>query len=173
MDIRASLTKEHSKQAAERIRDAVLQDCSLMGDLMNCFFDDDWVMNQRAAWPMCKIAIKKHELIYPYLPKMIDKLHDAKHDAIIRNTVRILQDIDIPEDLQGVVFEICFDYLLDVKRPTAIRAFSVKTLFNISKNFPELQEELISELEIQKETGTVGFKNRCRNTLYDLYKLKT
>ena len=101
---------------------------------------------------------------------MVDHLPTAQHDAQIRNTVRIFEEIEIPEDLEGPLFEHCFGYLLDSKYATAIRAFSLTVLEKIANKHPDLKSELRDEISVQLDTGTVGFKNRAKKTLLRLQK---
>ncbi len=56
------------------------------------------------------------------------------HDAVIRNSVRILQQIEIPESLHGELMNSCFQLLEEPLTPVAIKAFSITTLFYLGKN---------------------------------------
>ena len=170
MHIKTILEEGHSRENAIAIKNAIIKNPPLVEDLMECFFDDGIQLCQRASWPLMFLGVAAPEIIRPYLSAMVDHLPQAKHDAQIRNTVRIFEDIDIPEDLEGPLFEYCFGYLLDSKCATAIRAFSITVLEKISNKHPELKEELIGELRLQADTGTVGFKNRAKKTLIRLEK---
>lgn len=170
MDIKAILEEGHSRENAIAIKDAIIKKPSLIDDLMVCFFADEIQLCQRASWPLMFIGVAAPEIIRPYLSKMVDHLPRAKHDAQIRNTVRIFEEIDIPEDVEGPLFEHCFGYLLDSKYATAIRAFSLTVLEKIANKYPDLKVELKAELIVQQDTGTVGFKNRAKKTLKRLEK---
>lgn len=170
MNIRESLLTEHSKEMAMKVCDYILAQPTKMPQLMDCFYDDNWRLNQVASWPLRFIATKNPEIIKPYLEGMIRFLEMPRHDAVIRNTMAIFQFVEIPDELMGEVYERAFEYLMDIKRPTAIRAFSVTVLGNITDYYPDLILELIAELELQGEHGTAGFKNRVKRTLMYLRK---
>jgi len=136
--------------------------------LMDCFFSEDLRLCQKASWPILHIGIKHHNYIYPYLDKMVQNLNRPSHDAVIRNTVRIFQDIEIPEHLKGPLYDKCFEYLADPKYPTAVKAFSMTILTNIADVYPELRHELIAVIEEQLPYSTVGFKSRAKKELIRL-----
>lgn len=165
MNIREALMAEHSKKQADHIARYVAINPEALDELMECFFADQYRLCQRAAWPVGKLADTNPDLLLPYLPKMLSNLEHPIHDAVIRNTVRILQSITIPEDLIGEVYDICFHYLQDPKYAVAIRVFAMTVLTNIALRFPELKEELIPIIEHHQPYGSAGFQSRARKEL--------
>ncbi len=170
MDFEKVLLEKQSKPKMLEVKQYVLESPELMDALMECFFSKELRLCQRASWPIMHIGIAQPDLIRPHLEEMIRRLPNAQHDAQIRNTVRILEETGVPESMEGEAFELCFQYLLDMKRATAIRAFSLTVLEQIANKHPELKDELISELQFQKNHGSVGFKNRARKVLGRLQK---
>ena len=165
MDIRQVLMEEHSRYQSQKVVDYILAHRESINELMECFFDDDLRLCQRAAWPVGILGQQRPDIILPYLPEMLAFLDHPQHDAVIRNTVRTLQYIDIPENLVGEVYERCFQYLINPKYPAAIKAFSTTVLTNIAMDIPELKEELILAIEEQIPHGTSGFVNRAGKML--------
>jgi hypothetical protein len=163
--IKELLEAEHSKTQTLQIVDYIDNDKERFEALMQLFFSDDWCLNQRAAWPMPMIVKKTSDLISPYLERLIDNLENPSHNAVVRNTVRLLQDIPIPEQFQGKVVDRCLKLIADPKEPTANRAFSMTVVYNISKTWPDLQNELRLLIESQMETESPGFKSRGRKIL--------
>ena len=168
MSIKDLLVSEHSKKQALIIADLAAADPEILDELMICFFQDDKKVCQRASWPVGILGQKNPELIIPLLPKMIRALDNPRHDAVIRNTIRIIQDVDVPEELEGEVYDKCFNYLISPRYPTAIKAFSATVLYNIASKIPELKEELIIAIEDQLPYTTVGFINRAKKILKKL-----
>lgn len=168
MTFRNILLSEHSRKATDTILNAIKEDTGRISELMECFFDDNLRLCQRAAWPVGDLGEKYPTLMIPYLPQMIATLRAPKHDAVIRNTVRTWQNMPIPEDYQGEVFDICFNYILDPKIPIAIRAFSMTVCANICKGVPELAAELILAITEQIEFGSPGIRNRGLRIIKEL-----
>ena len=154
MNIRNNLIREHSKAMAENIAEFVISQPGKLDELMSCFFDSDFRMCQRASWPVCKLGIKSPGLLERYIPDMIKNLENPNHDAVIRNTIRVWAEMDIGEEYEGNIFDICFRYLCNRRMPVAVRAFSISVAGNIAQKYPELANELISEFKNQLQYET-------------------
>ncbi len=92
--------------------------------------------------------------------------------AVKRNTLKILQFVDIPEDLLGITADICFRLLNDGKEPIAVKVFAMTVIFNIVKKYPELNEELKISIEEQMPFASAGFKSRGNKILKALLKME-
>ena len=90
------------------------------------------------------------------------------HNAVPRNILRILQFVDIPRPLQGIVTNICFDFLISKEIPVAIKAFSMTVLANIAQKEPDLKNEIISTIQIMLPYGSAGIQSRGRKVLKQL-----
>ncbi len=104
MNIRNALSEGHSKEIRDQIVFYVGHDPQRMKELMDCFFDKNIQLNQRSSWPLGIIGRRKPQLLEPYHQQLMDNLDQPLHDAVIRNTVRIYEDIFIPESIEG---ELC------------------------------------------------------------------
>jgi hypothetical protein len=166
MNIKELLIAEHSKKQTDGIVKYIGADAQRFAVLMKLFFAGEYRITQRAAWPM-SYCVKNHpELIKPYFKKLLDFLQKpGVHNAVARNTVRLLQDIDIPEKYQGQLMSICFDYIQDIKIPAAVKAFSLTILQNLSKKYPEILPELKTIIEEQWPHETPAFKSRAKKIL--------
>jgi hypothetical protein len=99
---------------------------------------------------------------------MILNLQKPVNDAVKRNTLRVLRYVEIPEDLMGIAADICFKYLLSGKEPVAVKVHAMDVLFNITRKFPELKEELKLAIEDQMPFGSAGFRSRGGKILKSL-----
>ena len=163
--IKELLSKSQNKILRDEIVNRIYKEPNLMSELMDCFFSDNLRMNQYAAWPVGIIGVEKPGFIYPYLEDMINRLDMPVHDAFIRNTLRVLQFMDIPDQLEGFVYDKSFNYLNDPERPIAIRVFAMSVLTNIAIKYPDLKDELIKTIEIYYPYGSSGFKSRARREI--------
>jgi len=172
MDLKEAILKEHSKAQAILIRDYIDGNQALFDELMTHFYSNEYRVTQRAAWIMSHCIDKHPFLINPHLEGLVANLEQPKlHDAVKRNTLRLLQGIDLSEELMGPLVDICFKFLLDIKEPVAIRIFSMQVLFNICKKEPELADELRIVIEEFMPHGTAGFKSRGKRILKGLQKM--
>jgi len=167
---RELLAERQSKEIVRQIIEEVKNNPSRMEELMACFFDKDLRLCQRAAWPVGFIADHDPNLIIPYLEKMLINLENPNHDAVVRNTFRSLQYMDIPEDIEGLAFEKAFEFLLNPQNAIAVRVFAMTVCGNIARKYPELKHELVPVIEEQYPYGSAGFKGRANKILKSLQK---
>lgn len=169
MNILKELKKDFNKSTCNHIVAFIGNDQEKFSTLVDAFLNSEYRITQRAAWPISH-AVKQHpELIKPHLEIIIRNLKKPKiHDAVKRNTVRILQFIEIPKKLHGITLDNCFRLLQDKKEPIAIKVFSMSALANLAMNYPELKRELIEIIEDQMPYGSAGFISRGKKVLKQL-----
>lgn len=167
MDIRAEVLKEHSKQNSENIANWVGDSPERMAQVINLFLHDEYRVVQRLSQVVGKIGDTHPELIQQNLDSLVKRMQeDGLPVAVKRNVVRVLQYVEIPEHLQGEVMNTCFDLLADPNETVAVRVFSMTVLDNLSKNYPEIRQELTTIIEDQLEQGcTAGFRSRAKKIL--------
>jgi len=172
MDLKEAILKEHSKTQALLIRDYIGDNQALFDELMTHFFSNEYRVTQRAAWVMTHCTEKRPHLINPHLEKMVYNLKAEKiHVAVKRNTVRLLQNVAIPEDLMGTVADCCFNFLANPNETVAVRIFSMSILYELCKKEPDLAGELKLIIEEFMPHGTAGFKSRGKKVLKGLQKI--
>ncbi len=84
------------------------------------------------------------------------------HNAVKRNTMRLLQQIEIPKPLQGEVMNCCFNFIEDPKEAVAVKAPSLAVLENLSKLYPEILPEIKLIIEARWAYETAAFKSRAK-----------
>ena len=173
MNIRAQLLITHSKPNTNKIVEYIGSNKDCLAELMDCFFSNEYRVTQRAAMAVSAVFDKSPKFINPYLSKMILNLENKDlHVAIKRNTIRILQFIEIPEKLISSLFDCCISYLLNKDEPIAVKAFSMGIVYNICKIYPELKVEVIPILEdIVEYSDSAGILSRGTKILKKLSQL--
>ncbi len=166
MDIRRSLEKGHSKTNTQTIVNYIGSDKVKFSHLMDVYLAGPYRITQRAAWPMSICAEVHPELIHPYLKKILNFCERPDvHDAVKRNTVRILQFISIPRKHQAQVINLCFKFLQDKKEPIAVRVFAMSVLGDLTLEQPDLKNELVVLIEDELPYASAGFTSRARKVL--------
>ncbi|HEV8285252.1 MAG TPA: hypothetical protein VGQ09_13135 [Chitinophagaceae bacterium] len=169
MDLRETILAEHSKANCNKIVKWVGHSQERFDELFNLFLNSEYRINQRAAWPLSYCVIDHPHFIAKHFSKLIKNLHKPGiHDSVKRNTVRLLQHVDIPEKFHGEVMDICFSYISSTDEPVAIKAFSLTILQNLSKHYPEIKNEIKLIIEERWEYETVAFKTRAKKFLKSL-----
>ena len=166
MDLQKLLRDEHSKRQTDRIVAYVGADKQRFNVLIELFFNGEYRITQRAAWPLSYCVRYHPELITPYYRRLLDNLaRQDVHVAVIRNTVRLLQDVSIPKRWHGRVMSVCFDFIAVPDTPIAVKAFALTILSNLSQEYPEIRSELKLIIEEQWEHATPAFRSRARKAL--------
>jgi hypothetical protein len=157
---------EHSKRQTMAIVEFIGDDARRFAELMKLLFAGEYRLTQRAAWPMNYCAKRRPELIRPYLPKLLDCLkRDDLHDAVKRNVLRLLQDVEIPPRLMGRVYAHCVDLIDDAFEPVAVRAFALTVAARIARSEPDLMNELRLIVRKHLPHTTAAFRKRAREIL--------
>jgi hypothetical protein len=172
MNIRNALVAEHSKKQADAIARYIGSDPARFDSLMQLFFSSDTRIVQRASWAMTLSAERNPALIIPYLSTLLQKLDISTNNTVKRNTVRLLQFVDIPEEWQGTAADRCFELLATSSEPIAVKAFAMTVLLNITKHEPALKSELKILIENQLPYASAGFLSRARKVLKALENIR-
>lgn len=169
MNLREEILKEHSKSQKDKIVKWIGNDQKKFDQLFQLFLDDENVVMQRVAYPLSFVVEQYPGLIKKHLPKLIKNLRKpGHHNAIVRSTIRILQDVDIPGKLHGDVMNICFDYITDPQEKPAIKAFSLTVLQNLSRQYPDIKNEIKVIIKERWDQETMAFRSRARKILKEL-----
>ncbi len=161
--------KTHTKKQALKISVYACSSTKRFKELIQCFLSNEYRLAQRAAWSVSWATQKKPGLIYPYIKDLIAQLsRNDVHDAVIRNSVRILQKIKVPEQFHADLMNSCFAFIESNTTAVAIKAFSLTTLFNLSQVYPEIKNELKLIIEERWNYETAAFKSRGKSILKKL-----
>jgi len=166
MTLREQLLKENSKKNWQLVVLRVGIDKQIFAELMHLYFTDESRVVQRSSQVISDISDVYPELLKPYLGKMIKHLNPTSINAVRRNTMRIFQTVDIPEECEGELFEKGMTYLKSIEEPIAVKAFAMTVLRRICEKYPELCSELIPHIEILvEENVSSGLVNRGEKEL--------
>src|SRR4051812_14440844 len=106
MNLRETIQSAHSKECTDKILAWVGDSQQRFDELFNLFMNDEPVIVQRAGWPV-SYAVQKHPaFINKHFSRLLKKLKEPNlHNAVKRNSTRLLQDVSIPVKFQGQVMD--------------------------------------------------------------------
>ncbi len=165
--------KKYSKSTLKKQKDRIVHyvghDPKRFAALVDVFLQGPYRVTQRAAWPLGHCIERYPGMLKPHFRKILAQLGKKNiHDSVKRNTLRMLQFVHIPKAHQGITTDLCLTFLADSKEPVAVRVFAMTVLANISKEVPELKNELIPLLEDQLPYASAGFISRSGKVLKQL-----
>ena len=166
MNLRETILAVHSKANCTRIVKWIGSNQQRFDELFTLFLHDEYRVVQRAGWPISNLVIAHPQLIQKHFAKLLQNIKKPGiHDAVKRNTVRLLQDITIPKRFHGKVMNLCFDYIISPSEKVAVKAFSLTILENFSNQYPEIKQELKTIIEDRWDFETTAFKSRAGKIL--------
>lgn len=166
MDIGRALSAEHSKRQTMKIVEFIGEDAGKFEELVEIFCSGDYRLAQRAGWALTCSAELNPELARPHLEKLLDQAERTDvHDAVRRNVLRLLQYVEIPENLLGRAYSDCVDLVDDLNAPIAIRVFALSVATKIARSEPDLQRELRLIVKKHLPYATAAFRVRAREIL--------
>jgi len=166
VNLKKEILKEHSKAQCTKIVNWVGSLQERFDELFMLFLNDEPLVTQRAAWPLSYCVIAHPYLINKHWSELIKNLRKPNlHDAVKRNSVRLMEDINIPEKYQGEIMDICFRYAASPSESVAVKCFSMTVLHNLSKKYPEILPELKLIIEEQWPHASAGFKSRAKKIM--------
>ena len=153
------------------IASEVLKKPELLEELWQLFMTGEPPMPQYAAWAIDHIAKEDPSLFTLHAVELVKLLEAPNHhNAVHRTAAKTLSLIPVPEDWQGLLFDICLNKIMDPKEKPAIQVYCMQAAYNIAGDIPELKEELAIVIEAGLEYGSAGFQNRGMKLLKKLRK---
>ncbi len=172
MKLREEILKEHSKTQCTKIVNWVGDDQQRFDELFKLFLHDEYRVVQRAGWPLSYCVIANPGLINKHWKALISNLQRPNlHNAVKRNSIRLMEDIEIPSKYHGAVMNICFKFLESPTEALAVKVFSMSVLGTLAKKYREIKTELKLMIEDQLPHQTAGFKSRGKKILKMLEKI--
>lgn len=166
MNLRSALLAEHSKAQCLKILEWIGDSPARFNELFELFLNDEYRVVQRSAWPVSYAVIAHPEFIRPHFSQLLRNLNKPGiHPAVKRNSMRLLQDIEIPKRFQGAVMNLCFAYIEDPAEKIATKAFALTVLDNLSRQYPKILPELKTIIEDRWEHETPAFRSRGKKIL--------
>ena len=96
----------------------------------------------RAAWLLWSCMDKNDQRIKRYIKDIINTL-TTKNDDQQRELLIILQQMELDEEYEGVLFNICVDVWEKINKKPSVRYNAFKLIVKIAKNHPDLSYEVI------------------------------
>ncbi|MDF2436563.1 MAG: hypothetical protein K0Q95_939 [Bacteroidota bacterium] len=168
MDYVERLSREHSRASIDAIAKAVGNDPKEFKKIIDIIFNHPAPLPHRASWLLTVISRSHPELLKPYVRKLINCIPNTSIGGIKRNIIGALCTQKIPSDLQGKIISLCFDLILSPDEPVAVKVLSLEIIFPLTKQYPELKQELKAVIEDQLPKTSAAFHSRGKKILSQL-----
>lgn len=170
MDIRTQLLSELSRANVDFTIHCLGNDKDHFRELINIILNEKDPLPMRASWVAEGITATYPDLINPYVKDLITKLRKFSHPGTMRNILKIFSRMELNKKFHGEIADICFDWIADDSKPVAIKVHSMQILANLSRMYPELQNELLELIDEQIPRSSAGFKSCARKIKIQISK---
>lgn len=110
-------------------------------DAMDLALSDDDCYNWRGAWVLGLHIEENDERMFGYVDKILSAM-EGKADNHQREFIKILLKMELDENQEGKLFNICVGMWEDINKKPAIRYYAIKYMLKLAKKYPELNNEL-------------------------------
>jgi len=123
----------------------------------------------RAAWLMDHMLHYHPWLFVPHLAKAVKEFGNLDHhNSIHRCLGKSFLRMEIPEDLQGDLYDTCVAHLLSPTIAIAIKAHGMEVATRIAMPYKELRDELIEVINEMNQNASAGIRSRAKHMLKEL-----
>lgn len=162
-DLQKFVNTMMSMKEAEWLATSAIENPAIFVKLLKYSGSADKKLAFRASWTLTKVCDRIPELIYPYLPQIVETLGMIDNESTLRSFLRILSlsdlgKINIPQ--HGLLTDFCFNILNSGFSAIAVKAYSMEILYNLTIIYPELANELAASIRILMEDGSAGITAR-------------
>jgi len=96
----------------------------------------------RAAWLLWSCMEENDKRIQEYIKNIISII-STKNDAHQRELLKILQQMEINEEYEGLLFNLCVTVWEKINKKPSVRFNAFKMIVKIAKNHPDLSHEIV------------------------------
>jgi hypothetical protein len=119
----------------------VQQHPEVFNQLVALALDEHQPQAWRAAWVLFTLVEQMSILPVDFTEKAISKLPHLL-DGHQRELLKIINLLDIPEEMEGQLLEMCQTLWLTTAKSPSTRYNAFKIMFRLSEKYPELKTEL-------------------------------
>lgn len=135
--------------------------------------NSDQAIRDRAAWALSYIAESHPDLLKNHWSTFVNLLcNQHTSSPIKRNITRFMQMVSLPKKYHSLIIDRCFQLLNDPRQDIAVRVFSMTILYNLTIEYPDIENELKISIEDILPHASAGTLNRAQKILRQLNKKK-
>jgi 8-oxo-dGTP diphosphatase len=173
-DLQTFINNMMSKKEAEWVATSAIENPAIFIKLIEYSGSADKKLAFRSSWTLTKVCDTIPELIYPYLPQIVENIGNIDNESTLRSFLRIISLSDpgkIDINQHGLLTNFCFGILNSGFSAIAVKAYSMEILYKLSLIYPELANELATSILVLLEDGSAGITARGRLILRKLAEI--
>ena len=166
-DYRSLLDMGSERAVADLAVKAIEESPGSFRDVLDLCFIEKYPLSMRAARVAQLYLEKYHEVVYPYLEEIIEKILQTKIDGVRRNFLKVIADfVDVEKITEpGILVNACFAWLLDGNMTPGTKIHAMNIIYKMGLKEPDLLKELASSIEIIMDESDISMKTCGRKML--------
>ncbi len=164
------LVKGLAKTAVEKLAKECVEREELFKQLVQFAKQGSETQAMKASWIMSNACALKPQLATEYLVEILEQLRMGAQGGVQRELLKCLGYAQLSEKDEGVVLQLMFEFLQSMQSDVGTKYYCIAYLRNAVKQYPDLKNELILQLEAQKDLYTDAWKRYVRKQITQLQK---
>jgi len=124
----------------------------------------------RASWVLAHYTGKYSYDLNKYSDEIVNAAKIIKVDGHLRETLKIIINLDLNEEQTSEIFDLCFSILEDNRRQPSVRSIAFQYLMKVAENYPELENEILIIFENIKDYLSNGIRHSMSLRLKSKFK---
>ena len=136
-------------------------------ELMTVAYSDEYPLSMRAARIAYMCGCNYPFLFIPHIPRILNVLPHLKTEGVIRGFLKTFAELQLPlnDEDQGYLADMAFELANDVKKPIALRVYSLDILMKLCEQYPDLIPELLAIIDNFEINGSAALAVKRRRIL--------
>jgi 8-oxo-dGTP diphosphatase len=173
-DLRSMVISMMGMKNAEWVATSAIDNPAIFKKMLEYSYSDDKKLAFHASWILTKVCDKYPDIIYPYLPGIVEKLGKIDNESAQRSFLRIISMSEINRISvrhHGLLADHCFAALKSGFSAIAIKAYSMEILYKLAVIYPELANELSATINLLQGEGSAGIIARGKMVMKKLAEI--
>lgn len=121
----------------------------------------------RFMWMLSGVGIMNPAKLHEALPFLLKEVEET-NQTYLMSFANYWRIAGVPEESEGKAIDLCFEWLLSADITVTIKSRAVFVLFDLTKKYPELKDELRLCLIDQMDKYSKDFHKRAKKILLEM-----
>lgn len=169
-DLKATLAIDRSAESRAYWAQRLIKEQVPIEELLP-LLDEEHPIGMRFTWIWGSIITQNAQYLAPIVSPCFERRNDITFPGYKRSIAKMLCMVGVPEELEGLVVDELFKWILNPKIKVAVKVFAIDTIAQLAVKYPELKEELLLVIEDQWDKNSAAFRARAKHIRKRLDKL--
>lgn len=136
--------------------------------LCDLFLYQDRTTALRFSWFLSEIGMYKSTALLAVLPYLFERREQTSIEGFTYSFVKYWRIAGVPQENKGAAINLLFEWLTASNTSVSVKTHAMEVLFGLTKEFPDLTNELITCIEDQLDKTKVSFGIKAKGILETL-----